>query len=576
MRSKAKAAESSTRNDPVVVMDNPWSLSDSASPRPARPQFLPPLSPLPPSSVPSSSNQTPYSDFARAASATTSFYGRFNESASFPTPHAMYDSPLIPNIPLLPAPASPAVPDAPSFANRQEPSRPGSAVSDRQDMDIDWTVNGPVAREGLGSSAARRPSLRHGNTDFSPRPDDSAGPEASRRLRDILSDPTSPDRQSRPWRRPTVEDVPEEGELDLSTRTRSRSRSPEDWHASSLLSRRSLTRDDYSNPSGHRSRFSSTFDNQRDSYMRSTRPSSSPCANQGRVSSAPRHYSSPSQPGEPFDFQPTFTPPGPGSRHSFRDADRASRDTSHTEARAMPSPRSLDVFDLVTDDNMPEAVRRNTATTEREDIFPTPIPHEGDPEVHRHDPEAHLLGMSDEWVQEVWSDPSGTSLTISTFNPRFSRSYGTNRRTATDLRQAVARITGESSFSIIAPDLATGHRGRGPVEWAVTGLTTDGVDLLLRRRVWSFKTITFFPRSRSLINPSWILALEGFLEDNADTIRCAVRSTFERPQLRLRVEQMIRTNPEFVDIPLDEAFRRIMATLRVTVYTLDNDTVVAN
>ncbi len=179
-------------------------------------------------------------------------------------------------------------------------------------------------------------------------------------------------------------------------------------------------------------------------------------------------------------------------------------------------------------------------------------------------------------MQALWDDPSGTSITLSTFIPRYSTTYGTNRRPTTDLRQVINRITGESSFRVIAPNHATDYQGRGPVEGAVTGLTREGVDRLLRRRVWSLKSITFLPRPRVLDAPQLLLVLEGFLDDSVENSMRAVRRTFERPLVRSRIEQMIRANPEFNRITTNEALRHVPSSVRVTVYALDNGTVVAS
>ncbi|RDX39616.1 hypothetical protein OH76DRAFT_1490966 [Lentinus brumalis] len=274
------------------------------------------------------------------------------------------------------------------------------------------------------------------------------------------------------------------------------------------------------------------------------------------------------------DYPPT--PGAPSLLRSHREQSPNARRRTAETADSARRANNLDVFDVGDDDNLPDAVRRGGTTLDGEDESPTPIPLEGDSEVHRHDPEAHLRGLSDNWIQAVWADPMDTSITLSTFNPRYTRSYGTNKRTASDLRRFISQITGEADFLVIAPDQALDYRGRGPVEWAITRLSREGVECLLRRRVWSFQSITFFPHRRSLDNPRWLLALEGFLEDNTGNIEAAVRSTFERPQVRQRIEQMIRANPEFNAIPTNEVFCRIMSTLRVTVYTLDNETVVAN
>lgn len=554
-----------------VLQVNPWAAS---SPRPhtdpfpqeeaAEPVFLP-------SSFPNA-NHTPYDDFGRARSATTSFYGRFNESASCPTPHRLSDSPSSPAAGSLNAtPRQASTPPPPHTASRRT-----SVSNSRHSMEVDGVSERGDTQADLEESLLRRPGGRHDSSaSISQRTGDHEQ-HGHRRLQSLLYDSSYMEDRSSHYRSPTMEDIPEEGEI----RSRSSTFSEETSYRQSTDD--PFRRDGYGYPSSNASpRHERDYDPLRPllsrhtnamplprglSESRSSERGSSRLSGSFHLEEAPVWRSSTHLPS-----------PSPVPRPH---PDQGRRQTEHRscadQGRLTDRVNNLDVFNVGDDDNLPDAVRRGGAAQEGVEELQTPIPHEGDPEVHRHDPEAHLLGLSDNWIQAVWADPSNTSITLNTFNPRFTRSYGANRRTASDLRRFINQITGESTFLVIAPDQAPFHRGRGPVEWAITGLSQDGVERVLHRRVWSFRSITFFPHRRSLETPRWLLALEGFLEDNVGNIEAAVRSTFERPQVRRRIEQLIRANPEFEAIPTDEAFRRIMSTLRVSVYTLDNETVVAN
>ncbi len=575
-KDKAKVPLPAARSNPALDMDNPWTVPEPESHHASRNQY--PLSMFP-STVTQSINQTPYTDFTRPMSATTSFYERRNDSASYPTPHAVHDSPfefkpLQPNNDRPPPPINLLSRTTTSSARRvaETSTRPSTET---------WAARTPALHETQDALAPERSQSRDDSMTFTPRLEEDETFEARHRLREVLSDPTPRNSRARTYQGPTVEDLPEDGELEYASPLRQESAIG--WSQNRTRDDEDARRNGFTLPPlDHRRRLAPRTEI---SPSRGSRQSESEPRSQSRMSESrfshdeaprtPRQMSVdiPDDPQRSASSPPLHVPP---PRHYRRDQHQ----DLQRDPASSPTPasrlRSLDIFDVGDDDNMPEAVRRGGAAAAAEDERPTPIPREGDPEIHLHDPEAHLRGMSDNWIQEVWSDPTGTSITLSTFNPHFTRSYGANRRTASDLRQAIARITGESGFLVIAPDQAADNYGRGPVEWAITGLSTEAVELVLRRRVWSFKAITFFPRRRALDNPRWVLALEGFLDDDVATIHRAVRSTFERPQVRQRIEQMIRANPEYADIPTNEAFRRIMATLRVTVYTLDNDTVVAN
>ncbi|TFK92135.1 hypothetical protein K466DRAFT_627754 [Polyporus arcularius HHB13444] len=530
-KARAKEPAAHRRTDcPEAGHENPWA-SSGRSREAADAETNTPLPLFLPTQSPSSMNVTPYDHFARASSATTSFIGRFNESGSFPTPHRVSNSPAPPSDAASPSYAATRQPSTlPSSSIPPTDSRRNSLASARSTMDIDAISENDRDRLNPQISLDGRRTTRGVSLSVSQMQDEALSREARRRLRDVLSDPDSMDGCTNGYRSPTMEDVPEEGEVPGS-RSSSTTRNGRGW-----VSDASRWHDGHTLPpmegtpwrtQGSMSRYDDERDSQTPgSAFRDEFPS--------RWSSV-RHQSprrvSPQQHAQP-EQRPNY---------------QLSRAATLPPANRISG---LDAFDVGQDDNLPDAVRRGGAAHEDEVEHPTPIPFEGDPEVHRHDPEAHLrgsLGRPNEYQ----------------YHPEY-------------LQSAVhEELWCEQEDSIGSPE-APEYRGRGPVEWAITGLSSEGVECLLRRRVWSFKSITFFPRRRSLENPRWILALEGFLEDNVSNIEAAVRSTFERPQIRQRIVQMIRANPEFNSIPTEEALRRIMSTLRVSVYTLDNETVVAN
>ncbi len=579
-RNKGKEVERTPRVQQDEILTNPWASTFLSANAPGPSSQT--ISLLTPSPLPSSSfgsvNHTPYSDFTRRASSTTTFYRRMNESASYPTPHRT--SPSLDTA--TPSATQGLAQPLASLAELDEQTtgaRETLLVERRTSTRTRHT--GSNAQEDAShcspattNSAARRQSSFHDTPmSISPLLEDDQSLDVHHSERALSSTPDLSELRERTYQSPTVEDIPEDGEIDEDRHVEETAWGPAFPRGSSSyidrrlpLSMRSFQYNPDYEGAGHPRRFFEHAARTRlgTSFVRSTtgldtRPPSrmSTIAERDQVS-----------PERTLSTRSISAPPDP--LHDTISIHSAT-------ASSMPSrPTGLDIFNLCNDDNVPEAVRRGGPLATMDDERPTPIPHEGDPEVHQHDPESHLRGMSDDWIQEVWADPAGTSITLCTFNPRFTKSYGSNSRTAADIRQAVTNITGETSFRVIAPDQAPGHRGRGPHEWAVTSLSTDGVERLLRRRVWSLRYITFFPRRRSLETPRLLLALEGFLDSNEDNIRNAVRSTFERPLIRQRVEQMIHANPEFHDIPAEEALRRIMSSLRISVYTLDNGTVVAN
>ncbi|TFK80663.1 hypothetical protein K466DRAFT_569508 [Polyporus arcularius HHB13444] len=241
----------------------------------------------------------------------------------------------------------------------------------------------------------------------------------------------------------------------------------------------------------------------------------------------------------------------------------------------MSATRTHATLDL--DDNLPAALKAGGSDDEDfVDDSPTPIPQLGDPYVYRQDPENFLEGMARAWQRDVWTQAKKNVLLLNTYNPRYVFSHGANSETADAVRRKITLVTGENDFTVTAPFRTEGWTGKGPYLWAIVGLSTEGMELILRRRVWSYKEITFFPARRSLQISDWILALEGLLTDDIDEITRIVRSTLERPSVRAPIEDMLQSNPEYAGIPVKEALRRVMATLRITLYRLDNNSIVVN
>ncbi len=265
----------------------------------------------------------------------------------------------------------------------------------------------------------------------------------------------------------------------------------------------------------------------------------------------------------------------PMSYNRSRASSASLYDRNRGSGEAMPTVRKPATLDL--DDNLPAALKAGGSDDEDfVDDSPTPIPQLGDPYVYRQDPENFLEGMARAWQRDVWTQAKKNVLLLNTYNPWYVFSHGANSETADVIRRKIALATGERDFTVTAPFRAEGWTGKGPYLWAIVGLSTESMELILRRRVWSYKEITFFPARRSLQISEWILALEGLLTDDIDEITRIVRSTLERPSVRAPIEDMLQANPEYAGIPVKEALRRIMATLRITLYRLDNNSIVVN
>ncbi len=199
--------------------------------------------------------------------------------------------------------------------------------------------------------------------------------------------------------------------------------------------------------------------------------------------------------------------------------------------------------------------------------------------VHRDDPEAIIRGVSRRWVETIWSDPPRTSVLLETFNFAYTDSIQANRIMVETLRQAVYLIAGAENVMIVPPDLedSTTRRPRdAPRVWAVRGLTQAQESAMLARFPWSFRAISFFTYKRAITPDVWLLALDGFFDEDVIAITSAVREVLEEPDNWERLAALTRDHPTLRHLQARDRVNRILDSIVVKTWRLSNRNVVAN
>ena len=153
-----------------------------------------------------------------------------------------------------------------------------------------------------------------------------------------------------------------------------------------------------------------------------------------------------------------------------------------------------------------------------------------------------------------------------------------NRLTAEHLRTAVQAITGEVGFYVVPPerDLATPPGRDVPYPWAIRNISPTGGQRIVDRAVWSFPDITFFAQARLLAFPRWLVALEGFVDDDEAAITRTIHTVLKRPEHRRMISEMLAANPGYTGRNRDNAIQAILDSLQVEVLTLNNGNIIAN
>ncbi len=199
--------------------------------------------------------------------------------------------------------------------------------------------------------------------------------------------------------------------------------------------------------------------------------------------------------------------------------------------------------------------------------------------VHRDDPEALIRGTSQRWVGAVWSDKPRTSVLVEVFNFHFTDNIQTNRIMVETLRQATYLISGERQVNIVPPELEDHNPRRArdaPRVWTIRGLTPAGEEAMLSRFPWSFRAVSFFTYKRAVAPDTWIMALEGFFDENHQAIVAAIREVLEEDEQWNQLVVLTRDHPELRHLPSKDRANAILESIDVRTWRLSNLNVVAN
>lgn len=199
--------------------------------------------------------------------------------------------------------------------------------------------------------------------------------------------------------------------------------------------------------------------------------------------------------------------------------------------------------------------------------------------VHRDDPEAIIRGIKHAWVEAVWGDPSGTVVLVEVFNFHYTENIHAKRVVVETLRRMIYVITGEEDVYVVPPELdgdAARRQREAPCVFAIRGLSPDGESAILSRFPWSFRAITFFAYKREVTPDSWLLSLEGFLDENTHAIKSAVRDALEEPVQWERLVSLTRGNQEFRGLSGTERANKILDSIEIKTWRLTNGNVITN
>lgn len=210
----------------------------------------------------------------------------------------------------------------------------------------------------------------------------------------------------------------------------------------------------------------------------------------------------------------------------------------------------------------------------------TPVPVGGFPEVVRAEPDGLLQGLSPERIEALLNSdcPNGPLVTFQVYNGAAPPPHEV--RPIIDAATTVFRqVTGEISPLMVPPErhLPANPEVRvpNPRTWAAIFSNQAAVEAVMSRPAWSSPIGTFLVSRPEIVIGRFILMVGGFSHDRNGSILQAVFMVFSGPVILPIILQLVRTNPRFANVSIEDAARAILGSLEVRVSTLQNGNLIA-
>ncbi|KAI0684819.1 hypothetical protein C8T65DRAFT_748484 [Cerioporus squamosus] len=208
----------------------------------------------------------------------------------------------------------------------------------------------------------------------------------------------------------------------------------------------------------------------------------------------------------------------------------------------------------------------------------TIIPLSGAPPFHCDDPEFLIKGLASERVHVMFRQPQGTIILVKIFNSGIPRA-NTVKLQSDALAEAVTAATGAKNFIIVPPAQAWGQElslQDQPTTWIVLRLHPDHARALVSQRVWSSRKISFLAFNRDLRFDRFIGRVGYYTHNTDDDIGTSIRKAFGGPLILPSIQSLLASHPDIIPEAVDPVVERVLASLRVAVYTYPNGNIIAN
>ena len=132
-----------------------------------------------------------------------------------------------------------------------------------------------------------------------------------------------------------------------------------------------------------------------------------------------------------------------------------------------------------------------------------------------------------------------------------ARAPETHEFIRTRILTAVAEITSAQEISVAAPKLSeeAANKGRSPTSFLIYNISLDQVDTLLKRKVWSSRSITFRAAPFETMCPSFLFTIKDFATTQLKDVFVMVRRVWDSQGTKKFVDDLLN------DVPAEERGR---------------------
>ena len=151
------------------------------------------------------------------------------------------------------------------------------------------------------------------------------------------------------------------------------------------------------------------------------------------------------------------------------------------------------------------------------------------PDIYDEDPAALLARIDPAQVGSWLALPTGKVLARPfDFEVRYKPNH---QKLAQELAAAAKEITGATSVAVAPPnkDPALPQRTQHPFTFLIHNITKEEEEMLLERKVWSSKIITFQVATIYVKRPEFLFTLKGFITPKAANVMASITETWEDP-----------------------------------------------